>query len=58
MLKCALCGKVVNAPIEFDNENFTIYCPECGKVATDLEIKRIYADKDHKYLRKKRRSLA
>ncbi len=31
MLKCKNCGKEVESSIEFDIDNFDIYCPDCGR---------------------------
>ena len=42
MLKCKSCGKEVESSIEFDDTNFDIYCPECGKKQVNIEIQELY----------------
>jgi len=42
MLKCSDCGKEIESSIEFDEANFIVYCPECGKKHTEIELNKIY----------------
>lgn len=46
MIKCMICGKELNCPIEFEEGNFDVYCPDCVKKQIDLEIMKLYPSKD------------
>ena len=41
-MKCKLCGKEVDTPIEFDDDEFDIYCPDCGMKQVKAELLKIY----------------
>jgi len=42
MLICKDCGKKIESSIEFDIDNFDVYCPDCGKRHTEIELDKIY----------------
>ena len=45
MLKCKSCGKEIISTIEFDENNFDVYCPECGMKMAKKELIKIYGKK-------------
>lgn len=44
-MKCKSCNKEINSPIEFDMNNFEVYCPDCGKKLVGLKILELYPNK-------------
>ena len=44
-MKCKSCGKEITSPIEFDMNNFDVYCPDCGKKQVNLKILELYPNK-------------
>ena len=46
-MKCIDCGKVVDSDIDFDTDNFKIYCPDCVIKNNVIvkEIDKIYKKK-------------